>query len=233
MLKLFISSLLLSALPVSALAADCSAGSPSERLACLQQQTCPSASTDAELLNCYRSISMTLLGEQSEPAVETPESAAAAATPAPPPVRWLSATDNITPAPAPAVPASSPEPAVVLSAPDDVPATSSNPSDDFGLREPIAFTQKKQEEPNAINAVIVQLQKQGRGNYLIVLDNGQLWEENEPTRSTLKDGQKVRIIKRTLNTYKLVPESGRATNVHRIACGGGDNDPRCALLQRS
>jgi hypothetical protein len=88
----------------------------------------------------------------------------------------------------------------------------------------------KKKEPRSTSGVIVMLERQPNGSFLIGLDNGQLWEENEPTRVVLEEGQTVKIARGFMGSYKLVPERGRSTGVHRLRCTGEEADPRCALF---
>lgn len=215
-----------------AAAADCEGGSPPEQLQCLQQQQCPDAVSDAELASCYRSISLELLSQQESPAarladVAQEKPAAADSVPAD-----ASAPDAAEPAAALAASTRSPTvnaptPTAAAAAATTAASTPSQATEnDFGLPP----TPVEKVEPEAISAVIVRVKKQPRGNYLIALDNGQLWQENEPSRSYLRKGQQVRIVKGQLNSYKLIPEKARSTGVNRIPCSGSQPDPRCALL---
>ncbi len=98
---------------------------------------------------------------------------------------------------------------------------------EFGLE----WNERPAKTIDEISARIVHLETQVRGNYLLVLDNGQVWEQNLKSRTRLKEGDEVRIQRGSLRSFKLIPEKSTPTNVSRIVCRGDDPDPRCARLR--
>lgn len=91
--------------------------------------------------------------------------------------------------------------------PDPEPA-----EDDFG--KPSKNKKARQSVPQ-FTARIESVRKAARGNYVMTLNNGQVWAENEPNKRPIEGGQDVTIIKRRFN-YLMRLESGRNVAVSRI-----------------
>jgi len=229
----------LSALSATAEAGRCDAGSADDRVDCLKARICPDAEGDAELANCYRAVAIELAG--GRPAAEAaPGKSPVAASPVAPPTNVYAPArlpTEAAPAPpakppavvAPVAPAPSSAPAAQTAATAQPAAEPAPAADDFGLPAETVKAKKKK-EPKSTSGVIVMLERQTSGSFLIGLDNGQLWEENEPTRVVLEEGQSVKITRGLMGSYKLIPDRGRSTGVHRLRCTGDEPDARCALL---
>jgi hypothetical protein len=72
-------------------------------------------------------------------------------------------------------------------------------------------------EPTSITAAVTELRKQATGQFLAVLDNGQIWVQRETnTRVRLSIGEQVTIRRGTLGSYLLEGSSGLATRVRRV-----------------
>ncbi len=154
---------------------------------------CADVADDAARLKCY--------DEASRPP----------APPAPPVVEA---------APAPAVepePAPAPAPAPAVAA---EPEAAPDPIDDFGMTAEIAAKRGKSDadsELKEIQAQVVEVSKRTRGQYVVTLDNGQVWtEKNAEPYLRIKVGDTITIKRGRLGAYRLVGRGNRATNVVRV-----------------
>ena len=90
---------------------------------------------------------------------------------------------------------------------------------------------REQKIVREINSRIVFLDTLAHGNYLIGLENGQLWLQVAKSRTRLKEGGKVRIVRGSLRSFKLFPEKSSATNVSRVVCHGEEPSSLCRLFE--
>jgi hypothetical protein len=100
-----------------------------------------------------------------------------------------------------------------------------NPSIDSGtaetafgaeqVRERVPVAVDEPESIQQIEAAVVSLDKRPRGEWLIGLDNGQRWAQQEPQRIALKLGDRVTIRRKSLGSYVLTTEHGGVTRVKR------------------
>lgn len=203
--------------PVASASDACAEGSPEARLACLTRALCPVVATESDQVDCYRRITLQLLG-----ATEKDDRG-----------DQIERNDVELPAPAPSAPAaSSTAPATSRTAATSPVAVGTEPPEEdlveeFGLE----WNERPAKVLDEINARIVYLETQVRGNYLMVLDNGQVWEQNIKSRTRLKEGDEVRIARASMRSFKLTPERSTPTNVSRIVCHGDAPDPRCARIE--
>ena len=115
------------------------------------------------------------------------------------------------PAPAAAPPSAAP---VAPAAPTDA-------AQDFGLTE----VQKQAREPESsgyqgpasITATIKNVQTLHDGQFVVILDNDQVWVQNDPAiRAHLKKGQSVEIRKAAFGSHLLVSANRPAARVRRV-----------------
>jgi hypothetical protein len=209
-------------------ASPCSNGSPEERLACLTRAHCPIVVTESDKADCYRRITLDLLGRQAaapEPsvAVPTPQSAnpPAPLTPAAPAAVKISDTTETESETTTAEQISEQNRDASISASADL--------ENFGYEWHEA--PREQKIVKEINSRIVFLDTLAHGNYLIGLENGQLWLQVAKSRTRLKVDEKVRIIRGSLRSFKLFPEKSSATNVSRVVCHGEEPSSLCRLFE--
>jgi len=86
----------------------------------------------------------------------------------------------------------------------------------FGLREKdLAIRIPLEDQLKRIETFIVKSEIANDGTYIIELENGQIWKENEPGRMKIKANQSVKISKNLLS-YRMKPEKGRTVTVKRM-----------------
>lgn len=210
----------------------CVDGTPEERLACFTRTHCPIVATQADRANCYRRITLDLLGIQSlsatAPATDAERATALAATPATnqttiqATVDPISSTSSVSTTTTTAEQISEQNRVASVSASEEI--------DNFGY-EWHETPQDKKKVTKEINSQIVFLDTLVQGNYLIGLENGQLWLQVSKTRTRLKTGNKVRIVRGSLRSFKLFPEKSPATYVTRVVCHGDDPSSLCLLFE--
>jgi hypothetical protein len=112
-------------------------------------------------------------------------------------------------------------PAVARAAP--APAAPKDPVAEFGLTE--AAKQAKDPAkaaaaaavPTSVTAKVISLRFRKYGEFVVTLDNGQVWEQNEPMPSAIvRVGDTVTVKKAVLGSYTLVTAARVATKVHRV-----------------
>jgi len=104
-----------------------------------------------------------------------------------------------------------------------VPAAPKDPVAEFGLTE--AARQAKDPDkaaaaaaaPTSIAAKVISVRFRKYGEFVVTLDNGQVWEQNEPMPSAIvRVGDTVTVKKAILGSYTLVTAARVATKVHRV-----------------
>jgi len=90
--------------------------------------------------------------------------------------------------------------------------------DNFGMHPGIAGENKDAPQKlDQIYATVVDIKTRHYGERIITLDNGQVWEEDEPSSSVrLEVGDSVRIKAGSLGSFKLFGSSKRSTKVQRV-----------------
>ncbi|MFU8815061.1 MAG: hypothetical protein ACNA7W_06930 [Pseudomonadales bacterium] len=73
---------------------------------------------------------------------------------------------------------------------------------------------------------IVRLVEQPLGNFLVLLDDGQAWEQLEREAVRLKTGQRVAVVRGAMGTYALLPTDGGRARVRALPCPS----EKCAAL---
>ena len=103
------------------------------------------------------------------------------------------------------------------------PAAPKDPVAEFGLTE--AAKQAKdpakaaaaEAAPTSVTAKVISVRFRKYGEFVVTLDNGQVWEQNEPMPSAIvRVGDTVTVKKAVLGSYTLVTAARVATKVHRI-----------------
>ena len=113
------------------------------------------------------------------------------------------------------------EAAPTAAAPTDAAPTAATPTDAASAApDPVEEFGKeadKSDEVDEISAIVVEVSKRGRGEYVVTLDNGQVWTEKraEPYLR-IKVGDVVRIKRVAMGGYRLVGRGNRASAVVRI-----------------
>jgi hypothetical protein len=90
--------------------------------------------------------------------------------------------------------------------------------DNFGMNDRIAEEKSEASPPlDEITATIVAIETRRYGERILTLDNGQVWEEEQPqTRVRLEVGDLVRIKAGALGSFKLFGSTKRSTRVERV-----------------
>ena len=103
------------------------------------------------------------------------------------------------------------------------PAAPKDPVAEFGLSE--AAKQAKDPAkaaaaaaaPTSVTAKVISVRFKKYGEFVVTLDNGQVWEQNEPMPSAIvRVGDTVTVKKAVLGSYTLVTAARVATKVHRV-----------------
>ena len=103
------------------------------------------------------------------------------------------------------------------------PAVAKDPMAEFGLTE--AAKQAKDPvraaeaaaAPASVTAKVTSVRFRKYGEFVVTLDNGQVWEQNEPMSSAVvRVGDTVTVRKAVLGSYTLVTAARVATKVHRV-----------------
>lgn len=182
---------------LSLLAVLASAGAAAQSPADIER--CAGISADAERLACYDKL-FAHRKEQASPAPEKPGTAPAAAGAA-------AAASTATKAEAAAGAATSTA-AKTAPAPAPSATVASKTADDFGLdgRTPKAAKEeeKKPEPPDEMTARVASVATKGGGQYVLTLDNGQVWEQQHPDwHLAFKPGDEIIIRRGTFKSYRL------------------------------
>lgn len=189
---------------------DCQTGAPEDRLSCLTSSHCPDVASEKDLAECYRQITLILLSAgQTTSTINAPHR-----QPLTESVTQPQTTSNIPPG-----------------------STDTGPAEVTTVQDDSSFGYEWHEAPRErqvlqeINSKIVFLQTMALGNYLIGLENGQLWQQLTKSRTRLKTGEQVRIVRGSLRSFKLFPEKSSSTNVNRVICHGDEPSSLCAPFE--
>ena len=97
-----------------------------------------------------------------------------------------------------------------------------NPDDDFGAIDLAKEREKTRKTPKVLTASLVEIARNNRGKYVIILDNGQIWRQLRADTSRLliprnESGQEVTIKRRSLgaHTFSFASDK-RSIRVERI-----------------
>jgi transcription antitermination factor NusG len=130
------------------------------------------------------------------------------------------------PAAAPATAAAAVPAAAASAAPAPAPAPASaateSAMDEFGLSGELARKRREEKRggkatPTELRAGVSKVSRKPYGEYVIELDNGQVWEQPEKKSSfEIKAGDTVRITPGVMGSFFLVVDQGGSTKVRRI-----------------
>lgn len=132
--------------------------------------------------------------------------------------KYTQSSASVAPAPTPPVRVSPPA-ATVAPTP---PPVASQPGDDFGVAGQLARKRKAEKEETGeaikeLHASVSKLTNKPYGEFVVTLDNGQVWQQNEAKSTFLiKEGETVIIRPAKFGSYMLTTGSGATTRVHRI-----------------
>ena len=167
-------------------------------------QQCAAIGDDAERLACYDGI------------FRAPEGAAVtgAASTTIAPAAWTGVAAQAATAAAPAAAAA--VPAVAASAP-----AMATPQDDFGLTEAAKRAREpegsRERLPESISDTVAKVGWQPAGEFVVTLENGQVWTQLEvDPRARVAAGDTVTIKKAALGSHLLVTANRYATRVRRV-----------------
>lgn len=123
-------------------------------------------------------------------------------------------------APAPSVPAQ-PAPAAPAVAATQPPPAPASAEDEFGLSGELARKRRAERQekpaPTELRAAVAKVSQRPYGEYVIELDNGQVWEQPEKKSSfQIKPGDTVRITPGAMGSFFMVVDAGSSTKVRRI-----------------
>ncbi len=163
--------------------------------------SCVAVSDDAARLACYdRAYGRSAAGKSAPTAGAAAAGMAAAAAPKSPAVA---------------------SPTAVHAAP--AAATPKDPVAEFGLTEAAkkakdpAKAAEAAAAPASVTAKVISLRFKKYGEFVVTLDNAQVWEQNEPMPSAIvRVGDTVTVKKAVLGSYTLVTAARVATKVHRV-----------------
>jgi hypothetical protein len=178
-------------------------------------ERCTGIAADSERLACYDK----LFSHRVEQASPTPSKPAAVAAPAAAGAAAAVSTATKGEAAAGAATSTAAKSAPA-SAPSTTPATKT--ADDFGLdgRTPKGTKEeeKKPEAPSEMTARVASVATQAGGQYVLTLDNGQVWEQQHPDwHLAFKVGDEVIVKRGTFKSYRLwLKGNSRFTAVTRI-----------------
>jgi len=112
-------------------------------------------------------------------------------------------------------------PAAAHAAP--APAAPKDPVAEFGLTEAArqardpAKAAEVAAAPTSVTGKVISVRFRKYGEFVVTLDNGQVWEQNEPMSSAVvRVGDTVTVKKAVLGSYTLVTAARVATKVHRV-----------------
>jgi len=114
----------------------------------------------------------------------------------------------------------------VVPAATGVTASTTSPSQEemFGMSSGVAGADAEPPPPSAdkpesideITAQVASLQALARGERVITLDNGQVWQTVDTAELLIKPGDSVTISRAALGTFRLVTSSHRTARVKRV-----------------
>jgi hypothetical protein len=167
---------------------------------------CAAEADDERRLACFDALAAGLRGDPRPAAAAAPAATApaAAAPVAAAPVAAATAMGSPAAAPPPTAAAAHPSQAGTLS-----------PEEQFGLR--VDLKEQKKSALTELSATATAISAKPRGEFVITLDNGQVWGEIAPgSKIKVKPGDAVKIEAGTLGSYILIAPNGRSSKVTRI-----------------
>jgi len=97
--------------------------------------------------------------------------------------------------------------------------SSSSPANDATRSEPRPHPEAADPEPaeQTIQAVVQRTDRRPRGEWVLYLDNGQVWTELERGRAHFRPGMPVRIERAFMGSHLLTTEGGVVVRVRRLS----------------
>lgn len=137
--------------------------------------------------------------------------------------RVVQGAAGVAPAPSSPAQAAPAAPAVAATQPAaPAPAPAATAADEFGMSGELArkrreVTHKDRPPVTELRAAVTKVSQKPYGEYVIELDNGQVWEQPEKKSSfSIKTGDTVRITPGAMGSFFLMVEAGSSTKVRRI-----------------
>jgi hypothetical protein len=172
--------------------------------------SCVAVNDDMARLACYDRAFGRKAASSTEAAVAVAAAAGTAAT-APSAAR------------VPVAPTSAPPVRVAPTDATPVPVVPEDPVAEFGLTEAAkqakdpAKAAEAAKAPTSVTAKVISVRFRKYGEFVVTLDNGQVWEQNDPMSSAVvRVGDTVTVKKAVLGSYTLVTAARVATKVHRV-----------------
>jgi hypothetical protein len=197
-----------------------------------QLLACDRISDPAEKMACFNAVVDNLKQSPAAPAAESPSESPPSIAPASEAPAAIAPAAGATAAAIPTEP-SEPEPAAELESsspgemPDEPTVNSDIVVDDFGLENQVAAEarqkekeQKANSETGTVHATIVRSERSGLNHFIVVLDNGQVWEETDGSRRLVglpRVGSPVKVYKGRLGGYRMkIGDDKRIAWVRRL-----------------
>lgn len=197
-----------------------------------QLLACDRISDPAEKMACFNAVVDNLKQSPAASAAKSPSESPPSIAPASEAPAAIAPATGATAAAIPTEP-SEPEPAAELESsspgemPDEPTANSEIVVDDFGLEDQEAAEAKQKEmeqraksETGTVHATIVRSEKSGLNHFVVLLDNGQVWEETDGSRRLVglpPIGTPVKVYKGRLGGYRMkVGDDNRIAWVRRL-----------------
>lgn len=139
--------------------------------------------------------------------------------------RLVQQSAGVAPAPSASVPAAPAAPPVAVTppaAPAAPPVAATSTADEFGMSGEMARKRREEREKDApppaeLRAAVTKISTKPYGEYVLELDNGQVWEQPERKNTfSIKQGEGVKITRGALGSFFLTTDSGASTKVRRI-----------------
>jgi hypothetical protein len=135
------------------------------------------------------------------------------------PARRLSCYDHAAGRVETASPPTAPAPASSIAPAGSAPAGTKGASDaaEFGVSGGPIDAKRQATATQQITAVVTALKFKPRGEFIVTLDSGEVWAQNEAVAYfPLNVGDKVQIIRAALGSYMLLAPSKRSAKVTRL-----------------
>lgn len=201
-------------MPIALLALSVSAtivAAPAETVS-QQLQACRAIASDTDRLACFDALTAGLPATASggvEASVEAPDDARVPVAAQPPAAPAPPVATQAAPATPQAPVASAPSAPAQASSPS--PETSADPTATFGAPKVV-----ETQEPQELIAEVARIERTPYGKLILYLENGQVWQQLDSRRSTIRAGDTIRIRVTLSGAYQLNKrEGGSSIQVRR------------------